>query len=48
MRVTASVGVTLAEPGETVDDIVARADGAMYEAKRRGKDAVFAMKGPGA
>ena len=46
--VSASVGVTLAEPGETVDDIVARADAAMYEAKRRGKDAVFAIRGPGA
>ncbi len=46
VSVSASIGVTLAEDGEDVDSIVARADAAMYEAKRRGKNAVFAVKGP--
>jgi diguanylate cyclase (GGDEF)-like protein/PAS domain S-box-containing protein len=40
VTVSASIGVAVAEPGETVDDIVARADAAMYEAKRSGKDRV--------
>jgi diguanylate cyclase (GGDEF)-like protein len=31
----ASIGVTLAGPGEVVDDILNRADQAMYRAKRR-------------
>ena len=31
----ASIGVTLAGPGEAVDDILNRADQAMYRAKRR-------------
>jgi diguanylate cyclase (GGDEF)-like protein len=42
--VTASVGVALAEPGEGIDDIVARADAAMYEAKRSGKDRVVTIR----
>ena len=42
--VTASVGVALAEPGEGIDDIVARADAAMYEAKRSGKDRVVTVR----
>ena len=46
ISVGASVGVTLAERGESVDAIVARADDAMYLAKRRGKDAVVAIPGP--
>ena len=40
VTVSASIGVAVAEPGETVDDVVARADAAMYEAKRSGKDRV--------
>jgi diguanylate cyclase (GGDEF)-like protein/PAS domain S-box-containing protein len=43
VQVSASMGVTLAAPGEDVDAIVARADAAMYEAKRQGKDAVVAV-----
>lgn len=43
VSVGASVGVTLAERGENVDSIVARADDAMYLAKRRGKGAVVAI-----
>jgi diguanylate cyclase (GGDEF)-like protein len=40
VRVTlgASIGVTLAGPGESVDDILNRADQAMYRAKRRADD----------
>ena len=43
VMVSASVGVTLAAAGEQVDEIVARADAAMYAAKRQGKDAVVAI-----
>ncbi len=39
-RVTASFGVTDLEPGDDIDSILARADKAMYEAKRRGKNCV--------
>jgi diguanylate cyclase (GGDEF)-like protein/PAS domain S-box-containing protein len=46
VAVSASIGVTLADAGESVDQIVARADAAMYEAKRRGKDTVVSF-GPG-
>lgn len=38
--VTVSVGVTLAEPGEEPDDVLAKADQALYEAKRRGRNQV--------
>jgi diguanylate cyclase (GGDEF)-like protein len=37
-RVGASIGVTMFRPGTAYDDIVAVADGAMYEAKRSGKN----------
>ena len=37
-RVGASIGVTMFKPGTAYDDIVAVADGAMYEAKRSGKN----------
>ena len=42
-RVTMSVGVTLAAPGEDVDAVVARADAAMYAAKQGGRDRVVAV-----
>jgi diguanylate cyclase (GGDEF)-like protein/PAS domain S-box-containing protein len=45
---TISVGVTLAGPGEDVDAVLARADDAMYEAKARGKNRVFAVPPPAA
>ena len=35
--VTASVGITLGEPGETAASLVARADEAMYRMKQGGK-----------
>ena len=36
-KVTASLGVTLARPGEQMDDLMARADRAMYQAKQSGR-----------
>jgi diguanylate cyclase (GGDEF)-like protein/PAS domain S-box-containing protein len=47
LRVTLSVGLTLVEAGEAVDALIARADGAMYEAKRTGKDRVVAVDARG-
>ena len=38
--VTLSIGITLAEPGDTIDSLIARADNAMYEAKATGKNQV--------
>ena len=40
LRVTVSIGATLAEPAETPPALVARADAAMYEAKRAGRNRV--------
>ncbi len=39
-RVTASFGATSYRKGDTIDSMVARADRALYEAKRRGKNTV--------
>ena len=39
-RVTVSAGIAQAEPGETVQALYARADEALYEAKRTGRDRV--------
>lgn len=38
LAVTASVGVALARPGDTPEALIARADLALYEAKREGRD----------
>lgn len=38
-----SIGVTLSGVGESVDDLVAKADSAMYQAKRAGRDQVAAF-----
>lgn len=43
-RVTASFGVALHEPGESVESLLARADAAMYRAKRAGGNAVVAAE----
>ena len=40
---TLSIGVTLIQPGEAIDAVVARADQAMYEAKQGGRDRVVAF-----
>ena len=40
-RITASIGVTLARSGEDVDGLMARADLAMYEAKKAGRNRVI-------
>jgi diguanylate cyclase (GGDEF)-like protein len=38
LAVTASVGVAMAQPGDTVEALIARADLALYEAKRQGRN----------
>lgn len=38
--VTASIGVTTVQPGDTTESIVARADGLMYQSKAAGKNRV--------
>lgn len=43
---TLSIGVTLAGRGEGVDDMVQRADRAMYKAKRGGRDQVVTLAQP--
>jgi diguanylate cyclase (GGDEF)-like protein/PAS domain S-box-containing protein len=40
VRVTVSIGATMAAPTETADDLVARADGFMYASKRGGRNRV--------
>jgi diguanylate cyclase (GGDEF)-like protein/PAS domain S-box-containing protein len=43
LTATASIGVTLARPGDQVDDVLARADTAMYRAKQGGRDRVLLL-----
>jgi diguanylate cyclase (GGDEF)-like protein/PAS domain S-box-containing protein len=45
LDVTISVGVAVVTPGDSVDGLLARADEAMYEAKRSGKDRVVVERG---
>jgi diguanylate cyclase (GGDEF)-like protein/PAS domain S-box-containing protein len=41
LAVTASIGVTLLQPGDSVDALIARADQAMYAAKQAGRNRVI-------
>ncbi len=43
IRFTVSIGVTQAQRDTTIDPILARADGALYEAKRQGRNRVTAQ-----
>lgn len=47
IRATLSIGVTLAVRGESVSAMTARADDAMYAAKRAGRDTVTRIAAPG-
>jgi diguanylate cyclase (GGDEF)-like protein/PAS domain S-box-containing protein len=46
VRVTVSMGVAMAERGESPDGLLARADAALYEAKRAGRDRVVLADPP--
>ncbi|MEI7864952.1 MAG: GGDEF domain-containing protein, partial [Chthoniobacterales bacterium] len=46
VRTTMSIGVTLARPSERTDDLVARADMAMYQAKQTGRNQVIPIPPP--
>lgn len=48
IRVTVSVGVSTYQSGDTIDALMARADEAMYEAKRQGKNRVEFRQRPDA
>ena len=41
-----SIGVTIRAPGEDVDSVIARADLALYQAKRSGRNRVVAVPVP--
>ncbi|QPN67242.1 diguanylate cyclase [Synechococcus sp. CBW1006] len=43
VSITISVGVALAQEGESLDALIARADAAMYDAKQSGRDQVVAI-----
>ena len=45
LSVTVSVGVAESRPGETAEDLLCRADAAMYQAKRGGRDRVIGFEG---
>ena len=40
VRFTTSIGVAARRTGETLDQLIARADAALYEAKRSGRNRV--------
>ena len=43
MNTTVSIGVTLTTSLESADEVIARADAAMYRAKNGGRDQVVAL-----
>ncbi len=45
LQISLSIGVTLAQPGECSDALMARADTAMYRAKELGRNQVFPIGG---
>lgn len=46
LTLTLTIGVTIIQPGETVDTLIARADAAMYTGKQAGRDRVIPFTGP--
>jgi CRISPR/Cas system-associated protein Cas10 (large subunit of type III CRISPR-Cas system) len=44
-NITISIGITLAESGDTVSSVLRRADEALYEAKRGGRNRCVARIG---
>ena len=46
VQVSLSIGVAIAAAAETVDGLIARADGAMYTAKQGGRNQVIAIDSP--
>ena len=46
ITITLSIGVTLAHPDEGTDALIARADDAMYQAKKQGRNQVVAIGEP--
>ena len=47
LRVTVSGGVTQAQPGDTQEELIARADAALYSAKSDGRNCIFFHTGAG-
>lgn len=45
VRVTASLGVSALQPGDTLDSLLARADAGLYQAKREGRNRVGCLPG---
>jgi diguanylate cyclase (GGDEF)-like protein len=41
--ITISIGLTVYQPRESIDQIIARADGALYSAKAAGRNRVIAV-----
>jgi diguanylate cyclase (GGDEF)-like protein len=46
VRVTVSVGATMAVPGESVEELIRRADELMYQSKRAGRNRVSVRRSP--
>jgi diguanylate cyclase len=45
--ITMSLGATCYEPGEPINEFIERADNALYEAKKFGRNRVMALEAPG-